>query len=260
MTGSAETFVKTNAHAHPDFFAAEAAGLRWLAAGGATVVTVLEHGPTFIELERLVPSRPSTGAARRFGRSLATVHDSGARDFGCPPEDAQEHSFTGQLFIGARPMSSTTHRSWGEFYVAERVLPFLRIAVDAGNVTGAEASDIERACARVSNGEFDDGDPPSRIHGDLWSGNVFWTEDGVVLIDPAAHGGHRETDLAMLELFGCPALDEVIAGYEEIHPLRENRLARIPLHQLHPLAVHAAGHGRSYGVALHSAAASVSSL
>jgi hypothetical protein len=42
-----------------------------------------------------------------------------------------------------------------------------------------------------------------RVHGDLWSGNVHIDQDGAPwLVDPAAHGGHRETDLAMLALFG----------------------------------------------------------
>ncbi|MGB7364395.1 MAG: fructosamine kinase family protein, partial [Rhodococcus sp. (in: high G+C Gram-positive bacteria)] len=91
-------------------------------------------------------------------------------------------------------------------------------------------------------------------HGDLWSGNVMWTPDGVVVVDPAAHGGHRETDLAMLALFGCPHLGDVIDGYREAHDLDDGWRDRVPLHQLHPLAVHAAGHGRSYGLALADAA------
>ena len=40
--------------------------------------------------------------------------------------------------------------------------------------------------------------------------------DGHVwLIDPAAHGGHPESDLAMLALFGVPHLDRIISGFEE---------------------------------------------
>jgi fructosamine-3-kinase len=81
-----------------------------------------------------------------------------------------------------------------------------------------------------------------------------------VLIDPAAHGGHRETDLAMLALFGLPHLDEVLAAYDEARPLRTGWEARVPLHQLHPLAVHAAGHGPSYGLALADAARATSAL
>ena len=95
------------------------------------------------------------------------------------------------------------------------------------------------------------------MHGDLWTGNVLWSPAGVVLIDPAAHGGHRESDLAMLELFGCPHLHEVVAGYEQEMPLAPGRAERVPLHQLHPLAVHAAGHGPAYGAALVRAADAV---
>ena len=95
---------------------------------------------------------------------------------------------------------------------------------------------IDAVIDRCRAGDFDDDDRPARIHGDLWSGNVMWTADGVVLIDPAAHGGHRETDLAMLALFGCPYLDEVLSGYQSVRPLREGWRERVGLHQLYPLA------------------------
>ena len=129
---------------------------------------------------------------------------------------------------------------------------------------------VERACDRVASGELDDPDDvPARLHGDLWTGNVLWTParaDGegggendveAVLIDPAAHGGHRETDLAMLALFGTPHLVEILRGYDEAHPLREGWRDRVPLHQLHPLATHSAGHGAGYEVALADAARQV---
>ena len=81
-----------------------------------------------------------------------------------------------------------------------------------------------------------------------------------VLIDPAAHGGHRETDLAMLALFGTPYLEEILRGYQERHRLRDGWRERVPLHQLHPLATHAAGHGPAYAVALVDAARRVLAL
>ncbi|WP_040782645.1 fructosamine kinase family protein [Rhodococcus ruber] len=246
---SSDLFRKHRAGAHPDFFRAEAAGLAWLAAAGMSVVAVREVGADHIDLERLTEVAPSAAAARGFGARLARMHAAGARGFGCPPD-----GFDGQLFIGKRPMSSTVHASWGEFYVTERVEPFLRIAVDAGSVTATQLPDIEKACARVAAGEFDDDESPARLHGDLWNGNVLWTAADVVLIDPAAHGGHRETDLAMLELFGCPHLDEIVAAYDATCPLREGWRERVPMHQLHPLAVHAAGYGAGYGRALHRAA------
>ncbi|WP_342659501.1 putative ketoamine kinase [Rhodococcus ruber] len=246
---SSDLFRKHRAGAHPDFFRAEAAGLAWLAAAGMSVVAVREVAADHIDLERLTEVAPGVAAARGFGARLARMHAAGAGGFGCPPD-----GFDGRLFIGKRPMSSTVHARWGEFYVAERVAPFLRIAVDAGSVTAAQLPDIEQACARVAAGEFDDDESPARLHGDLWSGNVLWTAAGVVLIDPAAHGGHRETDLAMLELFGCPHFDEIVAAYDATCPLREGWRERVPMHQLHPLAVHAAGYGAGYGRALHRAA------
>jgi fructosamine-3-kinase len=247
--GDSDRFVKRRIHAPAGFFEAEAAGLAWLSAGGARAVSVYAVDDSHIELERLRPSAPARSAAARLGAQLAAMHAAGARYFGCPPD-----GYTGPMYIGNRPMPSGRHESWGTFYMQDRVLPFLEIAVAAGSVTAAQRPDIDAACDLIAAGAFNDNEPPARLHGDLWSGNVIWTVDGAVLIDPAAHGGHRETDLAMLDLFGCPYLDVILDAYQAVHPLRPGWRQRIPLHQLHPLAVHAAGYGPSYGQALHRAA------
>ncbi len=241
---------KERADAPEGFFQAEAAGLAWLAdAGGVATPRVIDVGPGRIVLERIRTVRPDAAAARAFGRALAETHHAGADAFGAPPA-----GWGGPLYIGRREMPRTTSDSWGRFYATARVLPFVDVAVDAGNLTSAEADLVRRACDPVADGAFDDDSPPARIHGDLWNGNVLFSPDGVVVIDPAAHGGHGETDLAMLDLFGCPGLDDVLAGYDEVASPRAGRRERVPLHQLHPLAVHAAGHGRAYGVALADAA------
>jgi fructosamine-3-kinase len=247
------TDVKQQAGRPERFYEAEAAGLRWLAAArGARVVEVIAVEPGRIELERVRETRPSVDAARRFGADLARTHAAGAAAFGAPPDGP-----AGPIYIGKRPLPVADESSWGAFYARYRVLPYLEIALQARSVEPGEVDDIREACDRISAGAFDDDEPPSRIHGDLWNGNVLWSEHGVVLIDPAAHGGHRETDLAMLALFGCPYLDEILAAYDAAMPLRDGWRDRVPLHQLHPLAVHAASYGRSYGVALHDAALAV---
>ncbi|MFG6280399.1 fructosamine kinase family protein [Microbacterium sp. 5K110] len=245
-----ERLVKTRDDAPQGFFAAEAAGLEWLAeAGGARTVRVIEVEPTRIVLERIGEARPSAGAAAAFGAALAATHDAGASAFGAPPP-----GWAGDIFIGRRSQPSRPNPTWGAFYAAQRVEPFLASAVAAGNLSASGAAVVRRACALISAGAFDDGDAPARLHGDLWAGNVLWSPEGVVLIDPAAHGGHRETDLAMLALFGCPHFDDIVDAYDRAHPLREGWHDRVPVHQLHPLAVHAAGHGPSYGRALVDAA------
>jgi fructosamine-3-kinase len=254
---NAVTFRKHRTDAPAGFYEAEAAGLRWLGAapGGATVVEVLDVGPGYIELARVADGHPTAAAARAFGAALARTHDAGAAAWGAPPD-----GWAGPTFIGRQSMRCEPAPSFGGFYAEQRVLPYLRRAVARNHVSAAEADLVERACARVVAGDLDDAETPARIHGDLWSGNVLWTPDGVCLIDPAAHGGHRETDLAMLALFGAPRLTDIITGYHEAHPLADGRRDRVPLHQLHPLAVHAASHGRGYAAPLVAAAAAVLAL
>ncbi|RPE74373.1 MULTISPECIES: fructosamine kinase family protein [unclassified Frondihabitans] len=247
------SFIKTRPDAPDGFFEAEAAGLAWLgettADGGARVAGVDEVAPGRIALEEIHEARPTVDAARAFGAALAVTHAAGAAAFGAPPT-----GWSGPTFIGSRPMRTDPKPTWGVFYAQQRILPYVEIAVKAGTVTETEERRIRDTCDAISHGAFDDGDAPSRLHGDLWAGNVLFSAGGVVLIDPAAHGGHRETDLAMLALFGCPFLDDLLAAYDAAAPLRAGWQERVPLHQLHPLAVHAAGHGRSYGVALARAA------
>lgn len=249
------TFRKERPDAPAGSFEAEAAGLRWLgeAPGGVDVVVAHGAGPGWIEVDRLTPVRPTARDAREFGASLARTHAAGAPAFGWAPG-------AGPWYIGRQELACVPSAAWGEFYAEQRVLPYARRARDRGHLGADGLGVVERACARVASGRLDDDESPARLHGDLWNGNVVWTSDGAVLIDPAAHGGHRETDLAMLDLFGLPFLDQVLAGYDAEAPLRPGWRRRVPLHQLHPLAVHTASHGPSYAAALIAAAESILEL
>jgi fructosamine-3-kinase len=221
---------------------AEATGLRWLADAGAVRVPVVHgHDERWLVSDRVPSGRPSPQTARRFGRDLAALHRAGAPAFGAPPPGGPRDAF-----IGSAPMRNTEGEDWPGWYVEHRVLPYLRTAVDDGTVRRAEAAVVERLCARLPE-LAGPAEPPARLHGDLWNGNVLWGEDGHAwLIDPAAHGGHRETDLAMLGLFGCPHLDDVLDGYQEAAPLANGWRDRVGLHQLFPLLVHAVLFGRAY--------------
>ncbi|MET9765686.1 fructosamine kinase family protein [Streptomyces sp. NPDC006372] len=221
---------------------AEAAGLRWLAdAGTVRVPDVHGHDDNWLVVDRVVEGRPSGEAAVAFGRALAGLHAAGAPAFGAPPPDGPADAY-----IGLAPMRNEPGTDWPRWYTEHRVLPYLRRAVDQGTVRAAEATDMERLCERLPE-LAGPAEPPARLHGDLWSGNVLWGADGQVwLIDPAAHGGHRETDLAMLRLFGCPHLEQVLDGYRERAPLAAGWADRVGVHQLFPLLVHAVLFGRSY--------------
>ena len=238
-------FVKASRSVPPNFFAWEAAGLQWLsaAADGAPCARVIAHDATSLKLERLEPTAPTQQAAHEFGRRLAMTHEAGAAGFGAAPDGWHGPGFFGPL-SRPLPMSLTAHQSWGEFYADERLVPMAKLAADWLDAPTRAA--VASVASRCRAGDFDDDDDPARLHGDLWSGNLMWTADGVVLIDPAAHGGHRETDLAMLALFGCSHYDAVLDGYQSVRSLRRGWRDRIGLHQLYPLLAHVALFGSGY--------------
>ncbi|TDB89975.1 fructosamine kinase [Actinomadura sp. KC216] len=234
-------------------FAAEAAGLRWLSEAAAPesgvrapvpeVVAADEH---MLVLPWLASAPPDPSAAERLGRELAALHTTarpaayGARWDG---------------YIADLPLDNTLvpadDRGWPGWYAERRLEPFLRLG--ARHLSSADVRLVERVMADIET-LAGPPEPPSRIHGDLWSGNILWTDGRALLIDPAAHGGHRETDLAMMALFGTPHLDRILAAYDEAAPLAEGWRARVPLHQLHPLLVHVALFGTSYRASLVDAA------
>jgi fructosamine-3-kinase len=269
--------VLKSAARQPGQLAAEVAGLRWLGeAQPDRVPAVLGHDADWLLLEYLPPARPDRAAATRFGRALAQLHAAGAPAFGAAPPGGPERAW-----IGLAPMHNVPGEHWPDWYVEHRVRPYLRLASDAGQLTAEQTDVIEAACAVLPEVA---GPPvaPARLHGDLWSGNVCWSagpnrpEGGTParaaseqaassqvegwLIDPAAHGGHPETDLAMLVLFGCPHPDAVFAGYREVSPLAPGWPDRVGLHQLFPLLVHVALFGRGYAGQAEAAARSTVAL
>jgi len=242
-----QIFRKQRRGAPPGFFACEAAGLRWLAAapGGPRVVRVLDVGEDYLDLERLTPTRATPAAARAFGAALARMHGAGAVAFGAMPDGWCGDGFFGPLDQPVQ-MRAAAHDCWGAFYADARLEPLRADLVACGRLTPRIAAELDRVCADLRAGAWDDCEPPARLHGDLWSGNVMWVAEGAVLIDPAAYGGHRMTDLAMLELFGAPYLGEIRAGYAEVHPLPSGYDNLVALHQLYPVGMHAVLFGGGY--------------
>ena len=218
LSDGRSAFVKTSPHAPDRFFEVEAA------ASGGSPQPVAPRSRTCsrvsddcLILSWIEPGRPSVDGVEDFARRLGRTHAAGAAPFGGERDG----------YVGTVPLTNTPTDTWAEFWPTRRVLPYLRVARDRGDVGEDDATMIETVMDRIADIA---GPPeqPSRIHGDLWSGNVVWSSDGHgYLVDPAAHGGHRETDLAMLALFGAPHLSRLVDAYDEATPLGDGWRERV---------------------------------
>ena len=238
-------FVKTNRDAPAGMFAAEARGLGWLAEARAlrvpAVVAVAPAGasPSFLVLELIAGGSPGRGFDEALGRGLAALHRFGAPGFGLDHDN----------FIGRLPQMNAQpddpRAGWAAFYRERRLEAQLRRAADRGLASGRMRRGFDRLFATLEALVGPD-EPPARLHGDLWGGNLMCDAAGApCLIDPAVYGGHREIDLAMMRLFGGFA-PRVFAAYDEAYPLAPGHQQRVPLYQLYPLMVHVNLFGGGY--------------
>ena len=232
-------FAKTHPSPPAGFFSREASDLRWLSEPRALpvpqVVAVSDGDPAFLALEWIEPGAARASTDAEFGSGLAGLHRAGADSFGRSDERT-----TGSLALPNDPTET-----WAEFYSTCRLLPLARIAANRNALSAGAIERLESVAARLDDlgGPVE---PPARLHGDLWAGNRLVDVDGDSwLIDPASHGGHREFDLAMMRVFGgfdAAAFD----SYNDRFPLAAGWRARVPLHQLAPLVVHAIKFGGGY--------------
>ncbi len=229
-------FVKTHEDAEADMFPLEAEGLAWLAEANAIrTPRVLAASASLLALELIEPGPRAPDFAERLGRELAALHRFGADGFGWREDN----------FIASLRQDNTREADWPSFYARRRLEPMLRRASERGLASAAMTKGFDRLFAKIEE-LAGPAEPPSRLHGDLWGGNCHVGEDGApVLIDPAVYGGHREMDLAMMQLFGGFS-ERTFDAYHEAWPLAPGWRERTPLYQLYPLLVHVVLFGGSY--------------
>jgi fructosamine-3-kinase len=235
-------FAKANDHAPPGMFEAEANGLGWLSEAGALrIPRVLALGggtdgiAAFLVLEFLERARPRRGFDEELGRGLAALHRTSSESFG----------FREDNFIGRLPQPNQARARWVDFYREQRLGAQLALAAKSNLATSKMQSGFERLFARLDD-LLGPEEPPARLHGDLWGGNLHVGPEGEpCLIDPAVYAGHREVDLGMMQLFGGFG-ERVFAAYEEAFPLSPGHEERVPLYQLYPLMVHVNLFGGGY--------------
>jgi fructosamine-3-kinase len=240
-------FAKTRATAPPGFFVTEADGLSWLRQSGTLAVPevlAVSDDPPLLVLEWIDEGRPTATTEVELGRGLAALHASGAPCFG--REDGRR---TGSLSMANDPC-----RSWAQFYADRRLRPLADIAADRDALPIRLVAELRDVADRLES-LVGSPEPPARLHGDLWAGNRLVDRSGRNwLVDPAAFGGHREYDLAMMLLFGGFGR-ECIEAYHAAFPLAAGWEERVPLHQLGPLVVHAVKFGGGYVAAVERALA-----
>jgi fructosamine-3-kinase len=239
-------FAKTHPGAPPEFFTTEATGLTWLRDAGALpvpeVLAASDDPPNHLVLEWIDEGRARATTERDFGAGLARLHLAGAPGFG-----RQDRRSTGSRGLPNEPCAT-----WAEFYATNRLLPLARLARRSGALPDAAIDGLERLAPLLER-FGGPAEPPARLHGDLWAGNRLVDAAGQSwLIDPAAHGGHREFDLAMMRLFGGFGAD-AYAAYDDVHPLAPGWEDRVALHQIAPLVVHAIKFGGHYAGAAATA-------
>jgi fructosamine-3-kinase len=231
-------FVKHYPTSPSDAVAREAEGLDWLAEADAVPVANVRgvdasHG--VLVLDWIEPGRATRTGDADFGRGLAALHRFGAERFGDLPDN----------YIGSLPQSNRSHATWAAFLGEERIAFQARRAAEAGRFSAADLARVDRLVERLPE-RVGPHEPPARLHGDLWGGNRLADADGRSwLIDPAAYGGHREMDLAMMRLFGGFS-ERVFDAYHEAHPLAPGAEERVALCQLYPVLVHANLFGGGY--------------
>lgn len=234
-TTGPQLFLKRNASAPADMFAREAEGLTALAVpGGPRVPQPLAVGVDFLLLEFLSSAPPAPAGWETFGQRLAALHAVTQAQFGFPHSN----------YIGSTPQPNAWRTDGFAFFAEQRLLFQGQLARERGALQAADLHRLERLAAHLA--DWIPPQPASLLHGDLWNGNVLVGPDGhAALIDPAAHYGWAEADLAMTALFGGfpPAF---YAAYEAERPLPPGVQQRFELYNLYHLLNHLNLFGGSY--------------
>jgi fructosamine-3-kinase len=235
MSSGASFFLKTNPSTPDDMFAREAEGLVALRVqDGPRVPQVFLHGPHFILMEDLNPSRREDGYWTTFGHQLAQLHKHTAERFG----------FDHDNYIGSTPQPNPWTEDGYEFFGQHRLVFQAQLANQSGYLSQSDLDRVEALSKRLP--DWVPEQPASLIHGDLWSGNAMTADQGEpAIIDPAAHYGWAEAELGMTSLFGgFPS--EFYDSYVEINPLEPGWRARLPLYNLYHVLNHVNLFGAGY--------------
>ena len=159
------------------------------------VPEVLGVGATTRARARLGRRGRARGEPAAFGAGLAGVHAAGAAGLRRPRTSCGSGSLRRSPERAARRLAELLRRAAAAAAAARTR------GLDALRQPGRRAS----AAPRIARRSPDRPSRPPACTATCGAATCCWGRDGQAwLIDPAAYGGHREVDLAMLRLFGAP--------------------------------------------------------
>lgn len=231
--------LKLNPRGPHGLFQAEAAGLRALMlANGPRLPEIALVGEGFLLLEDLGDGEPSREFWPELGRQVAGLHN----------HTGERCGFTSDNFLGASPQPNPWTADGYAFYASHRLGFQAGLAYASGRLSLSDRKRVMLLAHRLP--EVIPLQSASLIHGDLWTGNVHADRHGrPALIDPAAHFGWAEADLAMTALFG-QFPEPFYTAYLELRPLIPGWRERFPIYQLYHLLNHLNLFGGSYAGAV----------
>lgn len=233
-------FAKINdAKEYPGMFEAEAKGLDFLIEQSdfqipKPIATGVSDEIQWILMEYIDHSSKRPDYWEKFGVKLAKMHRKTNDKFG----------FGSDSYIGNLPQYNSYKPTWAEFFAENRIAPQLKTAKDQGYASDQMVKLLEKVISRSD--QYFPVEPPSAIHGDLWTGNFTTNEIGeATIFDPSAYFGHREMDIAMSKLFG--GFDsQFYEAYNQEYPLEKGWEERLPIADLYPLLAHLNIFGGTY--------------
>jgi len=230
-------FVKINNKDHFEHFESEAYALQQISAlKQISCPDVVTMGTTLDKSYLVLNYIPLAGATNQqwhqLGQQLANMHKSSNHgQFGWQTDN----------YIGDTLQPNTWSSNWKTFFAEQRIAWQLQLlhekSINIGNI-----DHITQVCHDALKHHHVE---PCLVHGDLWQGNLGFTESRSIIFDPACYYGDREVDIAMTELFGHLPY-EFYQGYQEVFPLPDSYEQRKIIYNFYHVLNHANLFGGNY--------------
>ncbi|WP_251546827.1 fructosamine kinase family protein [Limosilactobacillus caecicola] len=233
-------FVKVQPHHPKEYFAHEERGLQELGKVVNTPTPIASgeiDGDAYLILNWIDEGLENQAA---LGQTVAKMHQQTHDQFG----------FYTNHRTKALVKDNSWNDSWRDFYLNQRLAPEIEAAKEAGRWNDWRDQHYQKMTQAFDQYYSNHQVTPSLLHGDLWSGNYMFAQDGTpTLIDPDALYGDREYDLAMTTIFGgfSPAFYQ---AYNDVYPLTPGYQDRLPWYQFYYLCMHLILFGETYGAAV----------